>query len=159
MPNRNQIIAITVLGIVTLMLGCKPNATGIGEVAGDPTVKPKPNPVKPKPVRVLTIEEKKIVGTYEHKRGADTFRYVLLKDGQAWLKVWERYRARSSMPTEGNFKWSLVENEMHFKHPNNVVYIYKINPDNSITHIAYIEKDGTRTDLPKEQGATLKKIE
>ena len=26
------------------MLGCKPNATGIGEVAGDP-VEPKPNPV------------------------------------------------------------------------------------------------------------------
>ena len=66
--NRNQIIVITVLGIATLMLGCKPNAKRVRvEVAGDH--------------RELTAEEKKLVGTYERKRGANTFRFVFLDNG------------------------------------------------------------------------------
>ena len=101
--------------------------------------------------RQLTSEEKKVVGTYEGKVGANTFRYVLLKDGRGMSED-------SSLPIiEDNFKWYIVDNELHFKHPNNVVYIYRINPDNSITTIAYIN-NGKRKYYRKEIQHTCKII-
>jgi hypothetical protein len=165
MPNRKQIIAITVLGIVALMLGCKPNATGIGNVASDPIkpkpdsaepkpkpVKPKPNPIEPtpNPVKPRTISQKNVVGTYERKAGASTSRYVLLEFG-----IMESYRNGK----KGNSlrKWSIVGNEMQFVSSINEVYIYRINPDISITWIASIY-DGKRYDTPKDNQFTWKKI-
>ena len=77
--NWNQIIAITVLGILTLMLGCKPNATEIGEIAGDP--------VKPEPVKELSPEQKQkalrdsVVGEYVSKEGSPAYRYFFLENG------------------------------------------------------------------------------
>ena len=50
MPNRKQILAITVLGLVALMLGCKSNANQIGNVARETVIEPKPNPVKPRTI-------------------------------------------------------------------------------------------------------------
>ena len=104
--NWNQIIAITVLGIAALMLGCKPNATGIGEVAGDPIIEPKPNPVKE-----LTLREK-VIGTYEWKSRAITYIHVYLENG-----IREYYTNGKKGSTKQ--KWSLVQNEIHVKIPNN----------------------------------------
>ena len=156
MPNRNQIIAITVLGIVALMLGCKPDATGIGEVAGDPTIEPKPDPVEPKPDpvepelpphRELALEEKKLVGTYERKSGAITGKWVFLDNG-----VQERYNNGIKEPQ--NYKWSIVDKELHIEYYTDIVSVYGINPDNSITYIANII-GGKRTDYAKEQQQIL----
>ena len=133
--NRKQIIAITVLGIVALLLGCKPDATGIGEVAGDPTV-------KPKPVRELTAEEKKLAGTYERKSLA-IYRYVYLENGKK---------------QEEDRKWSIVDNELRIQHNVQGEHLYfRMDPDNSITQIAYSTVD-KRTDLIKERQHTYEKI-
>jgi len=133
--NRKQIIAITVLGIVALMLGCKPNATGIGEVAGDH--------------RELTLEEKKLVGTYEYKSGAYTYRHVFLDNG-----IMEYYQNGKKI---GESKWSIVNNEIHIKYRDGLVFVYRLNPDNSITLIADI-RDGKRADIAKQLQNTFIKI-
>ncbi len=152
MSNRKQIIAITVLGIVALMLGCKPDATEIGEVAGDP--------VKPKPVRELTAEEKKLVGTYERKSGANTIRLDFLNNGI------RKYYFNGERAQNTDLKWSLVENEIHvavlvFPHEDRgYANIYRINPDNSLNNIAIIGEGGKRKDFPKgqQEALTFKKI-
>ena len=129
MPNRKQIIAITVLGIAALMLGCKPKPN---------PVKPNPNPVKPR-----TISRKDIVGTYERKSGAITGKWVFLDNGTS-----EQYA--NGKKRDEDFKWSIVDNQIHIVRNNNVVAVYRLNPDNSITYIANII-GGKRTDYAKEQ--------
>jgi hypothetical protein len=125
-----------VLGIAALMLGCKPNATGIGEVAGDH--------------RELTAEEKKVVGTYEGKEGANTYRYVFLDNGKMECP-------HCGKKEEEELKWSIVLNKIHIVWANNNVIVWKLNPDNSITLIADII-DGKREDYSKEVQFTYKKI-
>ena len=127
--NRKQIIAITVLGIAALMLGCKP----------------KPTPAEPKP-----ISEKDIVGTYEYKDGANTFRHVFLDNGMMVGYL-------SGEKVNIDYKWSIVDNEIHVENPNFKVTVWRLNPDNSITFLVDIS-DGKRTDIPKERQFTFKKI-
>ena len=119
--NWNQIIAITVLGIVALMLGCKPNATGIDEALRE-----------------------KVVGTYERKRGNDTIRYVFLDNGLG------KYHDGEQSSQEGTsiaipLKWSIVDNEVHIIWSSNYVEVGMINPVNSIIFIADI-RNGKRTE-------------
>ena len=57
-----------------------------------------------------------------------------------------------------DFKWSIINNELHVKYMGFYLFVWKLNPDNSITHIADII-DGKRKDRAKEQQTlTLKKI-
>ena len=100
-----------------------------------------------KPVKELTLREK-VVGTYEVKRLSYTFRHVFLDNGTV------EFYTNGRKDGEG-LKWSLVENEIHIKF-SNYVSVYRINPDNSITKIVYIDKDGKRTDY--EFQLTYKKI-
>ncbi len=145
-PNRNQIIAITVLGILTLMLGCKPNATEIGEIAGDP--------VKPNPVKELTPEEMQkslrdsVVGEYDYKEGSPAYRILFLENG-----IRESYRNGEK---RNDAKWSISKGELHVVHDFGEIHIFRINKDKSITEISLI-KDKKRSDWPYEVN-TLKKI-
>ena len=138
MPNRKQIIIITVLGILTLMLGCKPKA----------------NPVKTQPLtpRTLTLEEKRVVGTYEKKFLNSTLKYIFLHNGMGKLDGGNPNRPASK------FKWSIVDGEIHINHPNNIVHVWRLNPDNSISHITSIYQGSVRRDRPKENQTTFKKI-
>jgi hypothetical protein len=140
--NRKQIIAITVLGIVALMLGCKPNATGIGEVAGDPD--------KPR-----TISKKDVIGAYEYRwrlssaGGWESYRHVLLENG-----IYEMHKDGKK---QAEYKWSIVNGEiLHIEAAKTVTWVLRISYDGSITRIAYIE-DGNRKDYPKHQQTTIYK--
>ena len=100
----------------------------------------------------LTAEEQKVVGEYEHKRGEDTYRVVLLENGIA-----ERYI--NGKKDEREFKWKITkEGELHYTYSNGYIMVYRINKDGSLTPIADISKFGKREEAPKEAQLTFKKI-
>ena len=127
-----------------------------------------------KPVKELTAEEKKVVGTYEMNEadgttekpvkeptkedvvgsyeargGGDTYKQVFLDNGV--------YEWRVIGKKEWGAKWKIVNRELHIDIGDGYISVWKINEDNSITKIAYIE-DGKRTGLPKEPPLTYIKI-
>ena len=94
---------------------------------------------------------KSVAGTYEMKKDGDTYRAVLLENG-----VFEEYENGKKEETE--HKWSISkEGEIHVEYKHGWVGIGRINPDGSTTGIAVII-DGKRTDIPKEEQPTSKKI-
>ena len=54
------------------------------------------------------------------------------------------------------FKWSISNGEIHVVNDSGFINVYRINQDRSITQIAWMNKDGKRTDPPEGQ-FTLKK--
>ena len=108
-------------------------------------------PLPEKPIKGLTLEEK-VVGTYEFKEGEDTLRMVVLKNG-----VMEAYE--NGKKPEGDYKWSISkEGEIHTTNLGGGIGVSRINKDGSITFIVEIDKDGKRTEIPKEDQDTWKKI-
>jgi len=127
-----------------------------------------------KPVKELTAEEKKVVGTYEMNEadgttekpvkestkedvvgsyeargGGGTYKQVFLDNGvYEWHVIGKK---------EWGAKWKIVNRELHIDIGDGYISVWKINEDNSITKIAYIE-DGKRTGLPKEPPLTYIKI-
>ena len=130
----------TLLVIVALLVG------GCGKGKETP-----PKTKVTEPVKELTAEDE-VVGEYEIKIDGDTGRLVLLKNGAA-----EAYLNGKKDVEEA--KWSISkEGEIHVTTSYERV-AYRINKGSSITHIAYISKEGEREDIPKEeQVATFKKI-
>ena len=101
--------------------------------------------------RQLTSEEKKIVGTYERKSGANTFRYVLLDNRQA-----EDYS--NEHKSVDNSIWSIVGQKVHIEATQErFIAVFSINADGNLNSIANII-DGIRRDFTKEQQTTYKKI-
>ena len=105
-------------------------------------------------VKELTPEEK-IIGTYEHKgrvpgSPVKTIRFVFLDNG-----VFEQYNDGQKEPQSN--KWSIVDNEVHVKYAGGSVSCFQINPDNSLSYIVYII-GGKRTDIPKQDQQTYKKL-
>ena len=107
-------------------------------------------------LKELTPEEKKAIGTYELKQYGSTFKGVFLENG-----VYEDYVDGSK---KAELKWKIsTEGEIHIDFSGNVLgvrffRVYRINKDGSITDIADIDKDGQRTEIPKEDQSTYKKI-
>ena len=96
--------------------------------------------------------EKKVIGEYEYKaKGARVEKWVFLDNGIA-----ENYSQGNEVKAEG--KWSVVDGEIHVKIANmGLIIVWRINKDGSINHIAGID-DGKRTDHPKENQWTYKRI-
>ena len=93
-----------------------------------------------------------VAGEYEYKRtNGDTYKYVFLDNG---IKEWYTNGKKHSI----EFKWSIVKEEIHVKHDSGFRDIWRINKDKSITKIAWMNKDGKRTDRPKDRQRTDKKI-
>ena len=103
----------------------------------------KANVTTVKPVKELTLEEK-VVGEYEYKSDKNTYRWIIL----------ENY---TNGKNQVEAKWSIVNKEIHVDYGIFRIFAYRINEDKSITQIAAIE-DGKRTDLPKAEQSTYKKI-
>jgi len=105
-----------------------------------------------------TSTMKSVAGTYELKKDGDTYRGVLLENG-----ISEGY-INGKKYEEG--KWRISkEGEMHLSNSpvrgsvaKGYTEVCRINKDGSITLIAVIPKDGKRTDIPKENQFTSKKI-
>ena len=102
-----------------------------------------------KPVKELTKEEKKVVGTYEMKEGEDILKLVFLENG-----VYEFYENGKK---DYEDKWSIVDGEIHVKVDNGTIVVWRINKDKSITSNSVIVR-GERTDEPKEDQRTYKKL-
>ena len=95
---------------------------------------------------------KSVAGTYEIKVDGDTFRLVLLENGNRKLYL-------NGKKQEGEHKWKISkEGELHITNPDGGIVISRINKDGSITAIAFIYKDGEREEVGKEEQFTYKKI-
>ena len=103
-----------------------------------------------KPVKELTAEEKKVIGTYEMGGEGFTIRAVFLDNG-----IIESYK-NGKKEEEEEDKWKIVDGELHIIHERGIA-VFRINKDGNITGIADIE-DGKREDFPKENQHTIKKI-
>ena len=111
-----------------------------------------------KPVKELTPEEKRalrdsVVGEYEMKdENGYTIKEVFVDNG-----IQEDYINNEK---QGESKWAIVGGKIHIVHGNKMVMVYRINPDNRITRIGYIDEDGRRTDYLKQyqDSYTFKKI-
>ena len=99
-----------------------------------------------------TSTVKSVAGTYEIKRGEDTYRAVLLENG-----IVEAYLNGKKREEEGKWKIS-KDGELHLTEPIGNILVYRINKDGDITIIARIDEDGERYEAPKEHQATYKKI-
>ena len=100
------------------------------------------------PVKALTKED--VVGSYELKIREDTFKLVILQNGQGDGYINGKKTAEAT--------WKIAGKELHNMnslHKNTAVYKMESNGD--LTVIATID-DGKRTDVPKENQATYKKI-
>tara|TARA_B110000438_G_scaffold266217_1_gene280122 strand:+ start:122 stop:580 length:459 start_codon:yes stop_codon:yes gene_type:complete len=102
-----------------------------------------------KPVKELTAEEKKVVGTYEMEGEGFTIRAVFLDNG-----IIESYK--NGKKEEEEDKWKIVDGELHIIHEGGIA-VFRINKDGNITGIADIE-DGKREDFPEENQHTIQKI-
>ena len=102
-----------------------------------------------KPVKELTAEEKKVIGTYEMGGEGFTIRAVFLDNG-----IIESYK--NGKKEEEEDKWKIVDGELHIIHEGGIA-VFRINKDGNITGIADIE-DGKREDFPKENQHTIQKI-
>ena len=149
-----KLLIVLVVGI--LAVGCEtipvkePPPTVQGAVAPSFIARKadRGNTTKAEPVKELTPEEQKGVGTYEFKEDGNTYKEVLLENG-----VWVTYR-------NGEYRdettWSIVDGEIHINSNSRLILVHRINADKSITQIATIF-DGKRTDFQTD-GNTSKKI-
>ena len=110
---------------------------------------PADNTTKPTPQMGLTLSEK-VVGTYEIKEGGETYRAVFLANG--FVEDYE-----NGKKLENKSKWKIAKGELHVTDGSSTISAARINKDGSITWIANLE-DGKRTDFPKEDQSTWRKI-
>ncbi len=107
-------------------------------------------------VGCLTPEQKQktlrdsVVGEYELKpEDRFTRKLVYLESGIGGYYYNDK--------KESEYKWTTSNGEIHIEATKKVTWVYRINPDGSITGIAGIF-DGERIDRPKESQVTYKKI-
>jgi hypothetical protein len=110
----------------------------------------------------------KVVGTYQVKRSGRLWHAMqLLKDGKADLERFQIVGGKlSDVKYTGSGTWKIEDGEIHLVsegldnggNPIALTQVYRINKDGSLTEIAFMQGDGKREDLPKEQQITLKKI-
>jgi len=121
--------------------------TNINEVSG----------TTEKPVKELTKED--VVGTYEAKIGENFVRMVYLKNGICKLYANSRNEgAEDGWSHSLTGSWKIVEGQMRYISVLGQTEVHRINKDGSMTVIAVIAKDGQRTEMPKENQQTYKKI-
>ena len=93
----------------------------------------------------------KVSGIYEQKRGKDDAEtlatLVLLENGVHFV-----YKEGKSL------KWEIKDKEIHAVNADGDIGVFRINPDDSLSKMATIDKDGKRKDLEKKEQLTLKKI-
>ena len=108
----------------------------------------------------LTPEEQKVVGTYEHKLDSgDTIGIVLLEK-----RIVENYMNGDKLPPckpppPLPRRWRILDKEIYIykQETGRADEYFKINPDGSITSIAYVA-ERKRIDRPKEEQRTYTKI-
>ena len=105
------------------------------------------NSTAAKPVKELTTG--KVAGSYEFKNGEDTFKYILLENGDA-----ENFKNNEERPL--SLTWEKNDDEVHVKAPNGVIAVFRIEPDGGLTRIGKI-MDGERKAQPEDQQRTWKK--
>ena len=106
------------------------------------------------PVKELTLEEK-VVGEYEQRVVTPlSNRTVSMKLSFLANGVCELY---SNGKKTYEFKWEIVDGEIHNIFPSGLRSVLRINKDTSITEIANMD-NGKRIDRPKEVQSTYKKI-
>ena len=77
-------------------------------------------------------------------------RLALLEDGVA------QYHFNGEKQEE-ELKWSVIGKEAYIEYENNNIEVLRINPDSTLTHIAYID-NGKRLETSEEGQSTYQKI-
>ena len=144
--KETQSMRLITLIIGLLVVGCG-NGVEVDPYGAETYDPHKENGTTEKPVKEPTKED--VVGSYEARGGGDTYKQVFLDNGvYEWHVIGKK---------EWGAKWKIVNRELHIDIGDGYISVWKINEDNSITKIAYIE-DGKRTGLPKEPPLTYIKI-
>jgi len=100
-------------------------------------------------VKKLKLEEK-VVGEYEYEQDGDTFKGVFLENGTHFFYT-------NGKKSTIELKWEISKDgELHIEHLGNFA-VFRINPNESLTKIAYII-DGKLNAIPKEEQFTTKRI-
>ena len=135
--------------LITILIGLL--VVGCGEEI--PTTKARKKELTPK--EKAAIAEKafrdSFVGTYEPKdEDGNSYKHVFLANG-----VYEQFLDGNKF-LDGT--WKIVGKEVHIDFGNFLAQkLYKVEPNGDLTYIAKI-KEGIRTDVPKEEQFTYKKI-
>ena len=108
----------------------------------------KSEPLSPETSTQVLSSYAKLFGSYEIKNDGETKKLVLLENG--------KFEAWTDGEKEEKGTWKFVAKEVHVVIRNDRP-VFKIEPNGDLTVIALIE-DGKRTDIPKEDQATFKKI-
>ena len=97
---------------------------------------------------------KKVVGSYELKFGETTIKFVFLENRklQGFLP-----KGLEKEKIEGT--WKLVEKEVHVvEEGQSSTAVFKIEPNGDLIFFARIDSEGKRTDFPKDEQETYKKL-
>ena len=108
----------------------------------------KGEPLSPETSTQVLSSYAKLFGSYETKVGEDTAKLVFLENRT--VEHW------TDGEKEGKGTWKFEAKEVHVVFPNDRP-VFKIEPNGDLTWIASIE-GGKRTDIPKEEQLTFKKI-
>ena len=96
-----------------------------------------------------TPAKESIVGTYERKSGEVAYRWGVLENN-----ILEYYMDGQKA---GKAKWAVAGKEVRVEYENGIV-LFRNNIDDSLTRIAKIDRDGKRTDIPKDLEWTFQNI-
>ena len=113
------------------------------------TVKTEPKPLSPETSTQVLSSYAKLFGSYEVKDDGDVVKLVLLENGKSdrWLN--------GEKVNDGT--WKIVEKEVHVVLGLETA-VFKVKPNGDLTWIAYILEGEKRTDEPKEDQFTFKKL-
>ena len=94
--------------------------------------------------------KKSVVGTYETKEGADTFRLIILENG--------KFENHYSGKMQGKGTWEFEANEVHvLEDGREFASVFKIESNGDLKQIAN-KSSSSRKGIPKENQITFKKI-
>ena len=139
-----KILTLMILGLMVIgFIGCGKSEVGT-KVEAETKTKTETGKTEKKPLS----PEEKLIGSYEIKNDGETKEFVLLENG--------KFEAWTDGEKEEKGTWKFEAKEVHVVIRNDRP-VFKIEPNGDLTVIALIE-DGKRTDIPKEDQATFKKI-
>ena len=102
--------------------------------------------------------EEKLIGSYEIKNDGETKEFVLLENGKFEVWTHDEEEEEGTWKKEEEGTWKFEAKEVHFwVDGKEITYILRIEPNGHLTQVGRIE-DNKRTDFPKEDQFTLKKV-
>ena len=95
------------------------------------------------------LEAGKITGAYTSTGQGDVWKLAFLEQGILETHI--------NGKKHNEYQWKIVGEEIHIEANEGKGRVYQVNPDGSLTSIAYLEGEG-RIERPKDKQTTYSKI-